>query len=152
MLDSKASEHASRMTAMRSATDNASTIISELELMYNRARQAAITLELTDMANVYGPAYDAQGNSAIKLGASSKAGSLSFTVGDDVNEVIIYVAKYKDKTTKINVNGTDYTLVNNSNDGAYDEIKIDTTETKTISFTTLSGGYRCMVDKIEFYK
>ncbi|MBQ6817783.1 MAG: F0F1 ATP synthase subunit gamma, partial [Bacilli bacterium] len=49
MLDSKASEHASRMTAMRSATDNASAIISELELMYNRARQAAITLELTDI-------------------------------------------------------------------------------------------------------
>ena len=114
--------------------------------------EGVYTLELTDMANVYGPAYDAQGNSAIKLGASSKAGSLSFTVGDDVNEVIIYVAKYKANTSKINVNGTDYTLVNNSNDGAYDEIKIDTTETKTISFTTLSGGYRCMVDKIEFYK
>lgn len=49
ILDSKASEHASRMTAMRSATDNATAIISELELMYNRARQAAITLELTDI-------------------------------------------------------------------------------------------------------
>lgn len=49
ILDSKVSEHASRMTAMRSATDNASTIISELELMYNRARQASITLELTDI-------------------------------------------------------------------------------------------------------
>lgn len=49
ILDSKASEHASRMTAMRSATDNASEIIQELELMYNRARQQAITLELTDI-------------------------------------------------------------------------------------------------------
>lgn len=49
ILDSKASEHASRMTAMRSATDNASAIIQELELMYNRARQQAITLELTDI-------------------------------------------------------------------------------------------------------
>ena len=49
ILDSKASEHASRMTAMKNATDNAQEIISTLELMYNRARQAAITLELTDI-------------------------------------------------------------------------------------------------------
>lgn len=49
ILDSKASEHAARMTAMSSATDNASELISKLELIYNRARQAAITLELTDI-------------------------------------------------------------------------------------------------------
>lgn len=49
VLDSKASEHASRMTAMRNATDNAYEIIGELELLYNRARQAAITSELTDI-------------------------------------------------------------------------------------------------------
>lgn len=49
ILDSKASEHASRMTAMKSATDNALEIIEELQLMYNRARQSAITLELTDI-------------------------------------------------------------------------------------------------------
>lgn len=49
ILDSKASEHASRMTAMKNATDNAKGVISQLELRYNRARQAAITLELTDI-------------------------------------------------------------------------------------------------------
>ena len=49
ILDSKASEHASRMTAMKNATDNAKEVISQLELRYNRARQAAITLELTDI-------------------------------------------------------------------------------------------------------
>lgn len=49
ILDSKASEHASRMTAMSNATDNAEEVISKLELVYNRARQAAITLELTDI-------------------------------------------------------------------------------------------------------
>ena len=48
-LDSKASEHASRMNSMKNATDNASEVISTLELLYNRARQAAITLELTDI-------------------------------------------------------------------------------------------------------
>lgn len=49
ILDSKASEHASRMTAMKNATDNAKDVISKLEIMYNKARQAAITLELTDI-------------------------------------------------------------------------------------------------------
>ncbi len=49
ILDSKASEHAARMTAMKSATDNADKIISDLELVYNRVRQASITLELTDI-------------------------------------------------------------------------------------------------------
>lgn len=49
ILDAKASEHASRMTAMQSATDNALEIIDTLQLYYNRARQAAITLELTDI-------------------------------------------------------------------------------------------------------
>ena len=49
VLDSKASEHASRMNSMKNATDNATEVISNLELLYNRARQAAITLELTDI-------------------------------------------------------------------------------------------------------
>ena len=49
ILDAKASEHAARMTAMKSATDNAEDIIKALQLHYNRARQAAITIELTDI-------------------------------------------------------------------------------------------------------
>ena len=49
ILDAKASEHASRMTAMKSATDNAEELIQTLQLHYNRARQAAITIELTDI-------------------------------------------------------------------------------------------------------
>jgi F-type H+-transporting ATPase subunit gamma len=49
ILDAKASEHASRMTAMKSATDNAEDLINSLQLHYNRARQAAITVELTDI-------------------------------------------------------------------------------------------------------
>ncbi|MFK5884125.1 MAG: ATP synthase F1 subunit gamma [Candidatus Izemoplasma sp.] len=49
ILDAKASEHASRMTAMKSATDNAKEVIDALQLHYNRARQAAITIELTDI-------------------------------------------------------------------------------------------------------
>lgn len=49
ILDAKASEHAARMTAMKSATDNAEDVIHTLQLHYNRARQAAITVELTDI-------------------------------------------------------------------------------------------------------
>ncbi|MGM9926973.1 MAG: F0F1 ATP synthase subunit gamma [Bacillus sp. (in: firmicutes)] len=49
LLDGKASEHAARMSAMRSATDNANELISNLSLVYNRARQAAITQEITEI-------------------------------------------------------------------------------------------------------
>ncbi|OCA82401.1 F0F1 ATP synthase subunit gamma [Bacillus sp. FJAT-27225] len=49
LLDSKASEHAARMTAMRNATDNANELISSYSLTYNRARQAAITQEITEI-------------------------------------------------------------------------------------------------------
>ena len=47
--ESKASEHAARMTAMDSATHNASELIDKLRLFYNRARQGAITKELLDV-------------------------------------------------------------------------------------------------------
>lgn len=49
LLDSKASEHASRMTAMKSATDNAGDLIDSLTLQFNRARQAAITQQITEI-------------------------------------------------------------------------------------------------------
>jgi F-type H+-transporting ATPase subunit gamma len=49
ILDGKASEHAARMTAMKSATDNANEMISSLTLKFNRARQAAITQEITEI-------------------------------------------------------------------------------------------------------
>jgi len=49
LLDSKASEHAARMTAMRNATDNAHELIRNYTLSYNRARQAAITQEITEI-------------------------------------------------------------------------------------------------------
>lgn len=49
LLDSKASEHAARMTAMKNATDNAKELISDLTVLYNRARQAAITQEITEI-------------------------------------------------------------------------------------------------------
>lgn len=49
LLESKASEFGARMTAMGSATKNATKMINELTLQYNRARQAAITQEITEI-------------------------------------------------------------------------------------------------------
>ncbi|HWP48108.1 MAG TPA: ATP synthase F1 subunit gamma [Candidatus Limnocylindrales bacterium] len=51
LLESNASEHASRMTAMDAATKNASEVIAKLTLTYNRARQAAITKEIIEVVN-----------------------------------------------------------------------------------------------------
>ena len=48
-ITAKLSEHASRMNAMQNATDNAVEIIKNLQLVYNRARQAAITQEITEI-------------------------------------------------------------------------------------------------------
>jgi len=50
LLDSNASEHAARMMAMQTATDNADDLISDLTLEYNKSRQQAITNELLDLA------------------------------------------------------------------------------------------------------
>jgi F-type H+-transporting ATPase subunit gamma len=49
LLDSIASEHAARMVAMQTATDNADELIRELNLQYNKSRQQAITSELLDI-------------------------------------------------------------------------------------------------------
>lgn len=49
LLDSVASEHGARMTAMQTATDNAEELIFDLKLKYNKARQEAITKEILDI-------------------------------------------------------------------------------------------------------
>ena len=49
ILDSNAAEHGARMTAMHQATDNASELLKDLKLTYNKARQAAITNEILEI-------------------------------------------------------------------------------------------------------
>jgi F-type H+-transporting ATPase subunit gamma len=49
VVENIASEQASRMVAMKSATDNAGDLIDELQLIYNKARQAAITQEISEI-------------------------------------------------------------------------------------------------------
>ena len=50
VLSAKASEHSARMVAMKTAKDNATTILGELTLQYNKARQAGITQEILEIA------------------------------------------------------------------------------------------------------
>lgn len=50
VLDAKASEHSSRMVAMKTAKDNATKLIGDLTLEYNKARQAGITQEILEIA------------------------------------------------------------------------------------------------------
>ncbi|HWY40988.1 MAG TPA: ATP synthase F1 subunit gamma [Chthoniobacterales bacterium] len=50
ILDARASEHSSRMVAMKNATDNAAQFIKDLTLEYNKMRQASITTELLEIA------------------------------------------------------------------------------------------------------
>lgn len=49
IVDNLASEQAARMVAMKAATDNAGNLINELQLVYNKARQASITNELNEI-------------------------------------------------------------------------------------------------------
>jgi F-type H+-transporting ATPase subunit gamma len=51
VLDAHASEHGARMTAMDKATENANELLRNLKISYNRARQAAITTELTEIVS-----------------------------------------------------------------------------------------------------
>ena len=49
MIENNACEQAAKMLAMKNATENAEEIIKELQLVYNNARQAAITQELSEI-------------------------------------------------------------------------------------------------------
>ena len=49
LVENNACEQAARMVAMKSASDNAGTLIDELQLVYNKARQAAITQEISEI-------------------------------------------------------------------------------------------------------
>lgn len=49
VVENGACEQSARMVAMRAATDNAGSLINELQLIYNKARQAAITQEISEI-------------------------------------------------------------------------------------------------------
>jgi F-type H+-transporting ATPase subunit gamma len=51
VVENVASEQAARMVAMKAATDNAGDLIDDLQLVYNKARQAAITQEISEIVS-----------------------------------------------------------------------------------------------------
>ena len=109
------------------------------------------SLTITNLTKVYADARDAKGNSCIKVGASSTAGTLSFTVADDVEKVVLYIAQYKVKASTVDINGTQYQINTASDNGEYTPITIDTSATKTIDLKTISGATRCMINTVEFF-
>ena len=109
------------------------------------------SLTITNLTKIYVDARDAQGNSCIKVGASSSVGTLSFSVADDIEKVVIYIAQYKVKNTTVEINGKQYAINTSSNDGAYTPIEIDTSTVKNIDLSTISGESRCMINTIEFF-
>jgi len=50
LIESQASEHSARRAAMKNATDNAQSVYDDLKLGFNRARQAAITREISEIS------------------------------------------------------------------------------------------------------
>lgn len=112
-----------------------------------------LTLTLTSMSKVSKDARDAKGNSCLKLGTGDVVGGFTFTVGDTVDKVVIYVSGYKDNSVdKVLVNSAEYEVTTLSNNGVYTAITIDTTTTKTITFSTMDTykrTRRVMIDKIE---
>lgn len=111
----------------------------------------AYTLSISDGSKFYPTSYDKKGNAVIKLGSSSAAGKFSFTVPNDVTKAILYVAGRQTSTGKIQINGgATQTLTATSDTTDYQAIEVDTTTNKTVAFTTVSGGYRVYLDKIEF--
>ncbi len=107
------------------------------------------TLNITGGTKFYTGARDAKGNSALKMGTSSAAGSFSMTVPADVTKVIFKVAGYKAKTVTVSVNGASQAITTTSDNGAYTDVEVDTTSTKTITFAT-GTNYRCMIDSITY--
>ena len=108
------------------------------------------TLSFTTYTKAYKNARDAKGNACLKLGSDGTAGVLAFTVPNDVTSVTLKIAGYKTNVGKITLNATSYTVDTYSNNGDYTEYTVDTTTTKTVTLSTVSGGYRVMIDSITF--
>ena len=109
-------------------------------------------LKFLNYVNVYKNARDAKGNSALKIGKGDAIGSFELRVPNDIEIVVINVAKYKNLDTVITVNNREHTLTKSSDNGEYDIIVIDVSTTKTIVFSTTDAGMRCMLRSIEFVK
>ena len=108
------------------------------------------TLTFKTATNAYKDALDDVGQGCMKLGTASGVASFTFDVDSSVNFVTFYIAGYKDKDGKVKINGQTYTITAHSNDGDYAAIVVDVSATHTISFETISGTTRAMIQAIEW--
>ena len=109
------------------------------------------TLELTELSLVYGEAFDEKGNSCIKLGTSNSPASLTFVLPNDVLEVIVYVAGYKQAAGSISINGGSALEISTlSYNGEYTAVRINTKDIKVLNISTTSSVFRAMINKIEY--
>ncbi len=109
------------------------------------------SLYLKNATKVFENAFDAKGNSCLKVGSSKAVGSFDFTVPSEVSCVVLSVAQYKDKDSKVFVNGTAYTIITSSNSGEYTSIAVDTSNVKKVTVVTDNGAYRVMINDISYY-
>ena len=126
-------------------TDGSEKTAEQLSTLYG--------LTFTSATKVYANAYDEMGNSCLKLGTGSLGASFTFTVGEDVKQVVIKVAKYKKLSNAgtIYINDVEQSAITSaSNDGNYDEIIVDTSVDKTITVSTTNSAPRVMINTIIF--
>ncbi len=110
------------------------------------------TLSLSELSNVYSNAFDKVGNSTLKLGTSTEAGSFVIHAPKGVALVKIYVSGYKTNSAKITVNGGEEIVIDTtSDDGEYTVVEIKVPTDCEITISTCKGGYRAMIDHIDFY-
>lgn len=109
-------------------------------------------LTIATFEHVFSGAYDKVGNSALKLGTTSEAGSVTMHVSKGATIVKIYVAGYKSETAKISINGGEEITVDTlSDNGEYTAIEVKVPSDCEIVLTTLEGGFRAMIDRVEYY-
>ena len=109
-------------------------------------------LQFQNYENIYKNARDAKGNPALKLGKKAAVGCFEINIPKNVTCVVFKIAKYKDQDSAVNINGVEYTLTKNSNDGEYDEIAIDTSKSKVIVVSTTEKYKSCMIHSIEYFE
>jgi hypothetical protein len=107
------------------------------------------TLNISSGTNMYTGARDAKGNSCIKFGTGSAAGSCKIAIPTGVVKVIIEVAGYKADNATIQLGTVTKSLSNKSNNGTYDTVEVTITTQTSIDFKVTTSK-RCMLNTIKF--
>ena len=165
ILDAKVSEHAARMTAMKNASDNATELIDDLSLQYNRARQAEITQQITEIVG-----GSSNLNNNLKGGNNMSNGRVTQVMGPvidvrfehnevpEINNALIIEVPKEDGTFELTLEvalqlGDDVvrTIAMDSTDGVQRGMEVQNTE-KTFQYqlaVTLGRVFNVLGDTID---